>query len=97
MLNSVAGLPDTGPDDVRLVTQPFLGFAQFAAQMIKVVTTDVPELDPFEVLPDALVGVEIRRIAGQAFQVNTFGSATGQEVFDGLTGFCAVQPQARNQ
>ena len=41
-----------------------LGTAQLDAQLGEIATTAVLELDPLEIVPDALVRVEVGRIAG---------------------------------
>lgn len=69
-------------DDLRLGAQALLGQPHLLGQLRQVVTTDVAQLDPFEVVPDPLVRVEVRRIAGQLLQMQAMGGAVAQEVFD---------------
>ena len=72
------------PDDLALVPQPLFGPAQLEAQLRQIATTAVLELDPLEIVPDALVRVEIGRIAGQALQMHPLRRACRQVVFDRL-------------
>jgi hypothetical protein len=58
--------------------------AQGAAQFGQSMTAQVTQLDRFQVLPDAFIGVQVRGVAGQAFQVKALGCALSEEVFDGL-------------
>jgi hypothetical protein len=39
---------------MRLMTQPLLGPAQFAAQGTEILAAHVPEFNPLKVLPDVL-------------------------------------------
>lgn len=48
-------------------------------------TTDIPEFDMFQIVPDALIGIQVRRIAWEPLQPKPCGSASSQEVLDGLT------------
>jgi len=76
---------------VRLVTQPLLGLALSApAQAIEIFATHVREFDSFEELPDALVGVEIRRIVGQAFEMDALEGTSGQKILDSLAPMLSI-------
>ena len=54
-------------------------------KVMQICATHVPQLDAFEVRPDALIRVKVGRVAWQLLQLEPFGSALGQEVFDRLT------------
>jgi hypothetical protein len=50
--------------------------------VIQVGTADIPQLNPFEVIPDALIGVEIGSRARQLFQMQALGSPSLEKIFD---------------
>ena len=50
--------------------------------LIEIATTAIAQLHPLEVIPDALIGVEIRRIAGQLLQLQTFGRPALEKVLN---------------
>src|SRR5438270_679726 len=52
--------------------------------MSQITTTDIPQLDVFEVGPDPLIGVEIKRIARQRLQMDALCPALPQELLDHL-------------
>ena len=54
-------------------------------KVMQVRAAHVPQLNAFEIGPDALVRVEIGCVARQLLQLEPFGSALSQEVFDRLT------------
>jgi hypothetical protein len=60
-------------NDLLFVSQTFSGPNEFAMQLIQIGTTHIPQLDSFEIIPDALVGIEIGSIPRQLFQVQAFG------------------------
>src|ERR671917_2601458 len=53
--------------------------------MRQVNTTDVAQLDPFELLPEALPRVELWGIGWQAFQVDPLRRAIGQKLANDVT------------
>src|SRR5579885_156577 len=55
---------------------------EFSLQLIEITTADIAYLHPFEVIPDALIGVEIRGIAGKLFEVEAASSPFLEKVFD---------------
>src|SRR5215218_9907384 len=55
--------------DVSLVSETLLGLAELDLQLCEALTAEVLQLHAFEVLPDTLVGVEIRSIARQLFEL----------------------------
>ena len=64
------------------VPQAFFGLNELAMQLIEIRTTDIAQLHPLEVIPDALIGIEIRRIAGQLLQMQAFGRPALEKVLD---------------
>src|SRR3990172_10929108 len=70
--------------DLALVAQAGCRASELAGELGQVMTTPVPQFDPLQVSPDALVGVHIGGIAGQGFEVDPPGASLGQEVPHGL-------------
>ena len=60
------------------------GEAKVASEMREVLAADIAQLDALEVVPDALVGVEVRGVPWELFQADAVGAALGQEVLDRL-------------
>src|SRR5262245_64292155 len=85
-LNTVACLVEAAVDDGALVTEPSRSQAQGVAQVVQRGAAGIAQLDPLQVVPDALVRIQIGRIARQDLQLEAGGSATGQEVLDRLAG-----------
>jgi hypothetical protein len=48
-------------------------------------TTDIAQFDPFQIPPDAFIGIGVRRVARQSFEVQPCGRTVRQKLFDGLT------------
>ena len=74
---------DTLAQDRFAMSEPFLGTQQFCAEVIEVSSTKVLEFAPLEQIPHAFLRIQFRSIARQSLQMDTFGSAFGQEIFDG--------------
>jgi hypothetical protein len=72
----------TALDDPWFATDAFDGIAELLPEVMKVEATQVPQLDPFELLPNALVRIQLRGIRGQALQMEPLGRSVGQELFD---------------
>ena len=75
---------DAATDYVTLVPETADGQPHGPAQVPDVGAADVSQLHPLQVVPDALVGVQIGGVTGQWLQADTLGAAAGQEVLDGL-------------
>jgi len=60
------------------------GEAEVASEMREVLAADIAQLDALEVVPDALVRIQVWSVAGELFQADAAGTAPGQEVFDRL-------------
>jgi hypothetical protein len=80
----VTRLPDTGLNDVALVAEPFFGAAQGQRQLSQVMAAEIAEFNALQVVPDALVRIQLRRVPRQLLQVQPSGGAVTQEVLDGL-------------
>lgn len=80
----VAALRDAAAENMALVAEPLDGQAQFDPQLIQIGTAEVAQFDVLEVVPDALVRVEIRGVARQLLQLEARRRALRQEVLDGL-------------
>src|SRR5258706_4753234 len=83
-LNMVACLYETRLDDRALMAQPLFGPAQRERQLPQVAAAQIAQLDALEIVPDALVRVQLGGVAGQLLQVHASGTAPRQEVLDGL-------------
>lgn len=59
------------------------GKSQFPAQLVPVTAAAVGKLASLEQVPDSFVGVELRSVAGQAFEVEAYGGPGDEEVLDG--------------
>lgn len=55
-----------------------------ASEMGEVLAANVAQFDPLEVVPDALVRIEVWGVAGELLQADAVGSTLGQEVLDRL-------------
>jgi hypothetical protein len=69
---------DAAQDDSGLVPEALFGLGQFVVQVRKALTTPVLQFYPFQVVPDPLSRVQLRRISWQLLQVNTAGRTTAQ-------------------
>lgn len=54
-------------------------------EVIQICTADIAQLDPLEVIPDALIRIEIRDIAGKVLQMQALGGSSFQESCDLLS------------
>lgn len=73
-------MADAGGEAVGSATEAAEGEAEFPAQLVEVAAAAVRELGAFEQVPDALVGIELRRIGRQAFQVQPLRRPRREEV-----------------
>lgn len=71
-------------EDRSAVSQAFFGMPQFLGHMGDIPATDILQFSTFKQIPDALLWIKFRSIAGQAFQMEPFGSFVFQKVFDHL-------------
>ena len=80
----VPALHDAAQEDVPLVAQPLFGAPQGEVELREVLATDVAQLAAFQIRPDPLDRVEIRRIPRKLLQMDAFDGSPSQEVLDGL-------------
>jgi len=80
----IARLSKTRLDNGAFVAQALFGAPQRQGKCGQVGAAEIAQLDPFEVVPDALIGVKVGGVARQLFQMHTPSGASAQEVFDGL-------------
>src|SRR5258706_253316 len=66
------------------MAQPLFGPAQRERQLPQVAAAQIAPLDALEIVPDALVRVQLGGVAWQLLQVHASGTAPTQEVLDGL-------------
>jgi hypothetical protein len=77
-------MADQTADDVSFVAEASGCEAQMLLEVVQIRTAHVTQFDVLEVRPNALVWVEIGRVARQLLQSQAFGRTLGQEVFDWL-------------
>lgn len=75
---------DTLAQDCFAMSEPFFGPYQFRLKLLEISSTKIFEFATFEQIPHAFLRIKFRGIPRQAFQVDAFGSAIGQKIFDGL-------------
>jgi hypothetical protein len=56
-------------DDLLFVSQALFGANNLTIQVVEIGTTDIAQFNPLEIIPDALIGIEVRGIAGQLLQM----------------------------
>ena len=67
---------------MRLAAEAADGEAELPAELVEILAAAVPQLDALQQVPNALVGIEVWGVAGQAFQVQPRGRTRGKEVLD---------------
>lgn len=77
---NIATLAEAGDEEVRLAAEAADGESEFPAKFIEILTATVLEFDPLEQVPDALIGVEVRGVGRQPFQVQARGRARREEI-----------------
>jgi hypothetical protein len=75
---------ETLAKDGCAMSQAFFGPAHLSLDVWHVKTTNILEFDSLEQIPNAFLWIELRSIARQAFEMDAFGSALSQKVFDRL-------------
>lgn len=73
---------DTSLDNVMFATKPSDGQVELMTQLGEVGATQVAQLHPLEIVPNALIRIEIRRIARKGLDMYATRSAVGQELLD---------------
>src|SRR6266699_6102095 len=69
---------------MALLAQPRRGREDLLPQVLRRGAADVLELDILELVPDALVRIEIRRVARQGFELQALAQRRRQEILDRL-------------
>src|SRR5260370_4384368 len=75
---------ETLAKDGYAMSQAFFSPTHLPLDVWHVKTTNILEFDSLEQIPDAFLWIEFRSITRQAFEMDAFGSAFGQKVFDRL-------------
>src|SRR5260370_22769091 len=75
---------ETLAKDGYAMSQAFFGPTQLPLDVWHVKTTNILEFDSLEQIPDAFLRIEFWSVGRQAYQMDAFGSALGQEIFDRL-------------
>ena len=71
-------------DETRFAAHPFHRIAEFTSEMRDREAAHIAEFHPFELLPEALIRVQLRRIGRQTLQVEALGGPLGQKRLDGM-------------
>ena len=82
VLGRVATLTSAAFDELLFVPQAFFSLNELALQLLEIATTDIAQLHALEIIPDALIRVEIRGVARQLFQLQAFGRSSLEKVLD---------------
>lgn len=77
-------MSDTLAQDRFPMPEPFFGAHQFRLKLIEIGSTKVLEFASLEQIPHSLLWIEFRSVARQSLQMDTFGAACCQKVFDDL-------------
>jgi hypothetical protein len=78
----VACLSDATANDAPFMTEARHGTSKLMAKVGQVGTADVAQFDSLEVVPDALIRIDVRRVARQGFEMDALRTACGQELPD---------------
>jgi len=73
---------DTSLDDVTFTTKPSDGQSELVSQLGEVGAAQVTQLHPLEIVPNALIWIEIGGIAGKGLDMYATRSAVGKELLD---------------
>jgi hypothetical protein len=80
----IAAFTSAGLDDGAFVTEAGGGESEVVSKVGERLTADIAQLDALEVVPDALIRVEVRGVSGELLQADASGAAVSQEVLDRL-------------
>lgn len=78
----VTGLFYTTTNHVTFVPHSRNGQSQCSPKLREIRAAHIAQLHAFQVVPDALVGIQIRCVTWQPLKMNALGTAIGQELFD---------------
>ena len=79
ILLEIAAFPHAAPNDLAFMPQTFSGTSERSGQVLEVSTTHIAQLDAFEVIPNALIRVQVWGIARQLFQVQAPSGSSAAE------------------
>jgi hypothetical protein len=74
----------TAVEDARLTANAFHRGTEFITEMTQVETAQIPQLDAFELLPEAAVRIERRGIRRQTLQVEAWRGTVREELLNGV-------------
>src|SRR5436190_11834922 len=77
-------MSETLLENCASMSQELFGSSQFVSHLGDVAAAQVLEFAAFEQVPDPFLRVEFARITWQAFQMETFGRPSFEEIFDDL-------------
>lgn len=78
-------MAEAGGEHLRSATQPADGEAEFPAQLGEILAAAVLQLDPLQVIPDALVRIQVGCVRRQLGEVESGGGPLREEVLDHAT------------
>ena len=78
ILLEIAAFAHAAPNDLALMPQAFSGANERSGQVLEVRTTDIAQFDALEVIPNALIRVQVWGIARQLFQVQALSGSSLQ-------------------
>jgi hypothetical protein len=78
-------------DDVRLLPEPLAGGTKLPSRFLQIMAAEIAHLDVLEMPPDALFWIQLRRIAGEALEMDPLSRPVAQILPD---GFAAVDRRA---
>lgn len=78
-------MADPGADNSELMTDAGHCPSELVAEFAERVTADIGQFPVLQMLPEPLVGIELRRVGGQGLQAQALRRPLGQEVLDDLS------------
>ena len=72
-------------DEARFSTDAFDSIPELDMQMREIEATDIAQLDPFQVSPEPLTGIQLGRIGWKPLQVDAVRRAVPQKRLDHMT------------
>src|SRR5260370_2875655 len=78
-------MSETLAKDRFAMSQAFFSTPHLPLDVLHVKTTNILEFNSLEQIPDPFLRIQFGSIGRQTFEMDAFGSAFGQEIFDGLT------------
>jgi hypothetical protein len=81
----VPALRNAAAENLALVAESLDGQAQFEPQLVQIGAAKVAQLNVLEIVPDALIRIQVRGVARQLLQVEPRRRPLREEVLDGLS------------